>query len=880
MIRQSSLTLASWFGFVGHAMWHFIGYWAASKRRQLSNPLAVRGEWIRRFLVRMGPLYVKAGQIMATRTDLVPADLIAVLQTLQDDVPPMREADLRAILTEEFGDIDKHFSSFTYQPIASASIAQVHEARLTDGTRVAVKVVRRGTLDRLTANIRMLRSAAKAGCFFSKALAGLGLVERVDELGRLLLEQADMRREALNQKRVRDTFANHAFVMVPAVLEDMTTPHVLVSEFVEAIRGRDFEKVSLPRGQLAARFQDTIYTMLYMNGICHGDPHPGNIFFTEEGKIIFVDFGITVYLTEDEKWGLSSFYYACIRKEWRIAAERFTKHFVTGGQGPEEPAQREAYYADLIEVLKLHFDVRNSRWSTISYFGDVNKAIQQYGLRYTTAFTKVELVFLSCEGFACQIDPDIDIWGNARRFTDRFSPYMNETVRERFDAYFSQATPTSWRMKQEAGRHLIAPTHIDRYFFPSTYPLFIRKAEGCLLHDYDGNTFIDLACGYGPHLLGYDHPVQREAVITAIRAGGINALANSAEVELADLIAEALPSAEKVVFSNSGTEAVLHAMRVCRGYRRRDRVAKFEGQYHGFSDQGMVSSWFRFTGDKEEPRPIHGSLGTQTAIVDGTQILQFGSPRSLEILRESADELACVIMEPMPAMLATIDTDYLRAVREICTEKDLPLVYDEVVSGFRVAYGGVQNISGIDPDVSCLGKVIGGGLPCGAIAGRADIVQVAKTTGDPFRDYETRTFLGGTMAGNSISCAAGAAVLTYLRDNQHLYEELHRKTVWLRDEMVKVAQANNVQCQISANRSIFSITFNHRKSKYYREKMAGSNFKANLSLAYYMRKHGIYMPELHTMLLSTAHDWEHLQKVCDAFDASLKEMTVDNFFVN
>ena len=350
MIRQSSLTLASWFGFVGHAMWHFIGYWAASKRRQLSNPLAVRGEWIRRFLVRMGPLYVKAGQIMATRTDLVPAALIAILQTLQDDVPPMREADLRAILKEEFGDVDKRFSSFTWEPIASASIAQVHEARLSDGSRVAVKVVRRGTYDRLTANIRMLRSAAKAGCFFSKALAALGLVERVDELGRLLLEQADMRREALNQKRVRDTFANHAFVMVPAVIEDMTTPNVLVSEFVEAIRGRDFEKVSLTRGQLAARFQDTIYTMLYMNGICHGDPHPGNIFFTREGKIIFVDFGITVYLTEDEKWGLSSFYYACIRKEWRIAAERFTRHFVTGGQGPEDPAQREAYYTDLIEV--------------------------------------------------------------------------------------------------------------------------------------------------------------------------------------------------------------------------------------------------------------------------------------------------------------------------------------------------------------------------------------------------------------------------------------------------------------------------------------------------------------------------------------------------
>ena len=880
MIRQSSLTLASWFGFVGHTVWHFIGYWTAAKRLKRADRLTLRGEWIRRFLIRMGPLYVKSGQIMATRSDLLPPDLIKILQTLQDDVPGMPEKELRKILVEEYGDPERHFSSFVYQPIASASIAQVHEAWLTDNRKVAVKVVRRGTVERLRANIIMLRSAARTACFFSRYLSELGLVQRVDELGKLLIDQADMRREGINQRLVRETFSNHPYVSVPAVIDEISTSNILVSEFVEAIRGKEFLKVSLSRGQLAARFQDTIYTMLYMNGICHGDPHPGNVFFTKDGGIVFVDFGITVFLTEDEKWGLSSFYYACIRKEWRIAAERFTQHFVTGGRPPEDQGRCEKYYSDLEEILKLHFDVRNNRWSTISYFSDVNAVIKRYGLRYTTAFTKVELVFLSCEGFASQIDPDIDIWGNARKFTDRFSPYMSDTVRQRFDEYFSAALPTSWRLKKEAGRHLIAPTHIDRYFFPSTYPLFIKTAEGCKLTDHDGNTFIDLSGGYGPHLLGYGHPVQREALIAATTAGGVNALANTAEIELADLIADALPSAEKVVFSNSGTEAVLHAIRVCRGFRRRDRVAKFEGQYHGFSDQGMVSSWFRFTGEKEDPKPIHGSLGSQDAIVTGTLVLQFGSPRSLEILRNHADELACVVMEPMPSMLATIDAEYLSAVRRICTETGLPLVFDEVVTGFRVAYGGVQTLSGVHPDVTCLGKVIGGGLPCGAMAGRADIVQVARTTGDPFRDYETRTFLGGTMAGNSISCAAGAAVLNYLKDRQHLYEELQEKTLWLRTEMSAVAEKNGVQCQITANRSIFSITFSHRKTRYYRDKLAGSNFKANLSLAYYMRKHGVYMPELHTMILSMAHEQEHLQAVCDAFDASLKEMIADNFFVN
>src|SRR5438552_4356251 len=179
-------------------------------------------------------------------------------------------------------------------------------------------------------------------------------------------------------------------------------------EFMEGIPGKEVDRVRFPRPRLAQRLQDAMYTMLYMHGLCHGDPHPGNVFFTETGELILLDFGITVELSEDEKWGLSSFYYACIRKEWDIAVERFTRHFVTSKE--KIIANWSTYAAEIRRVLECHFDAKSKRWSTISYFSDVNRILHKYEAIYTANFTKVELVFLSCEGFASEIDPGIDIW--------------------------------------------------------------------------------------------------------------------------------------------------------------------------------------------------------------------------------------------------------------------------------------------------------------------------------------------------------------------------------------------------------------------------------------------------------------------------------------
>jgi glutamate-1-semialdehyde 2,1-aminomutase len=853
------------------------GYLLTSIGKSPAQKGALQGAWLRRYFLRLGPLYIKIGQILATRSDLLSKEAIAELRTLQDDVPPVAGHKIRALLEAHYGrPLETVFKDFSPESIASASIAQVHAAVLATGEKVAVKVVKPGVKTRLERNLTALQWVVNATHFLVPPLRQLNAPDRVREVATLLRSQTDMVEEARNQEALYENFKQHQYVRIPKLYAAFCGPQVLVMEFVEGIRGKDFANVDLPPEQLARRLQDTVYTMLYMHGVCHGDPHPGNIFFTKDGTYIFVDFGITVYMTEDEKWGLSSFYYACIRQEWDNAIERFTRHFVTKKEGI---TGREAEYREALgAVLRRHFDTVRNQWSTSEFFRDINEVLKKFGAQYVTNFTKAELALTSCEGFANQIDPTIDVWENARGFSDRFSPFMNDTVRATFDQHYAQLIPKSLELRQRAREVMVAPTHLDRYFLPSTYPLFVKRGEGSRIIDADGNSYIDLAGGYGPHILGYAHPVVTKALGDAVASGNLNAVGHESEIELAELLVDAHPTADKVIFSNSGTEAVLHALRLARAYRRRSRVAKFEGQYHGFSDQGMVSSWFRFGGSKARPTAVAGTQGCHPGVVSDTLILQYGHPESIERIREDRDELACVICEPMPAAMASYNLEFLQALRAECTKWDIPLIYDEVVTGFRVAYGGAQVLSDVHPDLTCLGKIIGGGLPCGAVVGRRELIDMARTSNDPFVDYEKKAFVGGTLSGNHLTSVAGTAAVSYLRDNPQVYTELEQKTRCLANTLDGIAKRFEVPLLVKANRSIFSLTFSHRPAKFFRERISGSNFKATLALAYYMRKHGVYMPELHTMLISAAHTCEDLQEVGHAFERSLDEMVSSGFF--
>jgi len=834
------------------------------------------GALLAQSLSDLGPLYTKLGQILSTRADLFPPELVEQLAWLQDDCAPSRGEYVLGRVRAALGvPLDSVFVEFGIAPVACASVAQVHRAVSRDGRVLAVKVIKENVAKQLERDLKLLERLLRGLQHVLPALREFRVHAHFVEIANLLKPQADLATEAANQSELRERLLGHPFIRIPAVLSEYSSSDVLVMEFVGGIRGKDFEQVRVAKSVLARRFQHAIYSMLYSHGIFHADPHPGNVFFSEHGQISFVDFGLVGRLSEDEKWALSSFYFACSRKDWPRACERFLCYFVDGVE--RVTARRAQFFESFSRVLRRHLDLERNRWSTVAFVRDGQEVLRNFGARYTSRFSQVALAFLTGEGFLSQIDPAIDIWENARVFTDRASPYMSDAVRDRFDVEFAEKQPGSKAPQERAGQVLVAPTHLDRYYFPSQYPLFVKRAHGCRFQDQDGTDYIDLTSGYGPHLLGYGHPAITNAVREALDAGAVNAIGSEAEVALAEAIAAALPSCEKVVLSNSGTEAALQAIRLCRAACRKERVAKFEGHYHGFSDHGLVSSWFRFSGPAAAPSAI-AMPGVHRQAVADTLVLPYGQQAAFSLIEEHADSLACVLCEPLQSALARCDASFLRELRKLCSNLSIPLVFDEVVSGFRVAYGGMQNSLGIVPDLTVLGKVIGGGLPCGAVAGRRELIDLCKSSSDPFIDFEQKAFLGGTMSGNSLTCAAGVGMLQHLARHPEVYERLERLTEKLTLGLRGAAAERAVDCFVRGYRSIFSLTFAHRESRSVREQHSASNYKANIGLAYYMRRFGVYMPELHTMLLNAAHDDAAIDCVIEAFSRSLEEMTRDGFF--
>jgi glutamate-1-semialdehyde 2,1-aminomutase len=804
--------------------------------------------------------------------------VIKHLQKLQDETPANDFGYIRSTIENAFEQpLENIFIDFSEIPIASASIAQVHKARLKSGEIVAVKVLRKNARKQMLRSLRFVSTVTKIFQKVIPPMKKLHASARVNEIRRLLGEQLDFTLELRNLQRLRHNFLNHEYISTPMPYEEYCKDNILVMEFVEGIRALDYKNVNISPKRLAARLQNAIYTMLYFDGVCHGDPHPGNIIFSGDGKMTFIDFGIVAYLSEKEKWGLSSFYYAATSYLWELAVRRFTNCFAVSEINLLE---NEKYKQAMADVLKHHFKDVADQWNTAAFFQDVNKVLNNFGASYTPNFTKAELALMSCEGFATQMDPDLDVWENARTFSDQYSPFVSQSVQNVLDEWYENRNPKALKLCKQAKQSLIASTHLDRYFFPSNYPVFVKEAKGAEFTDIDGNTLIDLSCGYGPHILGYSHPVIQEALKKASSLININALGHELEVKIAEKLVHAFPGAELAVLSNSGTESVIHALRLCRAYRpHAKKIAKFEGHYHGFSDQAMVSSWFRVHGETHNPEPIAGCQGTPDSVVNNTRVLQFNHDYSLEVLRREADDIAGVLLEPMQAGSGKIERDYLQQLRDLCSELDIPLVFDEVVTGFRVDYGGVQTITGIQPDITCLGKIIGGGLPAGAVVGKKKYLELGRTTGDPFRDYEERVFLGGTMSGNYVSCATGLAMLNHLEENRGIYKSLVDKTKYLSERLQEAANSRNINMRLKSGYSMFSISFTHKNPKYFRDALQGANFKATLALAYFMRMKNIYMPELHGFLISNAHTSDHLQHIAESFDMCLDEMDALGMFV-
>jgi glutamate-1-semialdehyde 2,1-aminomutase len=310
-------------------------------------------------------------------------------------------------------------------------------------------------------------------------------------------------------------------------------------------------------------------------------------------------------------------------------------------------------------------------------------------------------------------------------------------------------------------------------------PFFTQRAKGSHLWDVDGNEYIDYVCSWGPMILGHAHPKVVRAVQEAARDGTSFGTPNPREVRLAQLVCEAFPSIQKVRFVNSGTEAAMSAIRLARGFTKRDKIVKFEGCYHGHADALLVKA-----GSGGATFDVPDSAGVPADFARNTVTLPLNDFTAVDAVNWR--EIACVIIEPIPANMGLIPlkSGFLEKLRKLTQESGALLILDEVISGFRVARGGAQELYGIQADLTTLGKIIGGGLPVGAFGGRADVMDMLAPVGPVYQ--------AGTLSGNPLAMAAGIATLEGL-SQAGTYEKLERLTTTLSDEWKKIVNGRHVR---------------------------------------------------------------------------------------
>ena len=435
--------------------------------------------------------------------------------------------------------------------------------------------------------------------------------------------------------------------------------------------------------------------------------------------------------------------------------------------------------------------------------------------------------------------------------------------------------PRSQQILERARKVLLSPTVTGPFRAPSAVA-FVKEAKGSRIRDFDGNEYVDVTMAYGPLILGHSPPVVVEAIERACRNGTVYAIANEPEVRLAELMVDAIPCADRVAFMNSGTEATMHAMKVARARTGREKIAKFEGGYHGVHDYAQVSSLLAMQmGPSEDPESVPDTRGIPQAAVDQVLTLTYNLPESLDKIRKHSEELAAVIIEPVPSAFPVDMGDFLSELREVTRACGVLLIFDEIISGFRLGYGGAQDYFGIKPDLATYGKIIGGGLAAGAVAGTLDAIQPLVTSGDVLQDMQEKVMVIGTFSVNPLMSTAGAATLEYLRDHPEAYEHIDGLADRVKREVHRFAEENGFDFRLIGLGSWFVPHFISGDPNTPRDLRGLDNLIKGGALGNYMRYHGVYMPDLHLVFMSTAHTDEDADRIIDAFNTSLVEMRED-----
>jgi glutamate-1-semialdehyde 2,1-aminomutase len=391
-------------------------------------------------------------------------------------------------------------------------------------------------------------------------------------------------------------------------------------------------------------------------------------------------------------------------------------------------------------------------------------------------------------------------------------------------------------------------------------PFFVRAARGATLETADGRELIDFVCTWGPAIHGHNHPAVRAAIATALEAGTSFGTPNPYEVGMAETIVRFFPSIAKVRMCNSGTEATMSAVRLARGFTRRDVIVKFSGCYHGHSDSLLIKAG---SGAITHGNP--DSAGIPAAFAEKTIVLPFNDPDALDAaFAANPGRIACVILEPYIGNVGFIKAipGYLARVRAACTAAGALLIFDEVMTGFRLARGGVQELEGIVPDLTTLGKIIGGGLPVGAFGGRADIMDLLAPLGPVYQ--------AGTLSGNPLAMAAGIASLGLL-ERENPYARLEALGARIRDAALAAARSKGVALQAPQCGSMFSFFFTPEPVRDY-----ATALKADADifrrLFHACLDKGVYLPPsaYETAFLSTAHEGAAIDRACEVIAGAIR----------
>ncbi len=392
-------------------------------------------------------------------------------------------------------------------------------------------------------------------------------------------------------------------------------------------------------------------------------------------------------------------------------------------------------------------------------------------------------------------------------------------------------------------------------------PLFITNGKGSKFYDADGNEYIDYIGSWGPHLFGHNPSFIKKALVEAIEKGTSFGTPTESEIRMAELILDLVPSVEKVRMVNSGTEATMSAIRAARGYTGKEKFIKFEGCYHGHADYFLIKA-----GSGALTLSIPTSPGVTKGNVADTLVADYNNIDSVKRLVEAnSREVAAVIIEPIAGNMGVVPAkkEFLKELCRICSKESIVLIFDEVMTGFRVSAGGVQEVLNLSPDLSTFGKIIGGGLPVGAFGGKTEIMDMIAPDGPVYQ--------AGTLSGNPLAMAAGVAVLSYIKDHPEIYDDLEKKSSYLEDGFKENIKSVGKNYSINRVGSMMCMFFTEEPVEDFNSAVK-SDTELYGKYYHHMLERGIYLApaQFEALFVSTAHTTDDLDKTIKAHKESLE----------